>query len=803
MTQPPAQDVTDRFALVALEQGIDAAPAGLTYRVPAGWRVQVGQRVMVPLGRSDRPVSGYVVSLSDQTDLDRDRIKPLVQAPHEPISLTPDLMELARWISGYYCCPLGMVLATMLPAAVKRQTGITTRTQVRLLNRAGHCVPGPDSQSPAQQKLTNLQRAVLDAATDQWIDQQELADAAGAKTLSPVKQLIDRGLLETRAAQVVVSDLDLRAAREKLPGSRFTLTARQQSALDELIAGLGQFAVHLLHGVTGSGKTEVYLRLIDALLDRVSGVGYRVSGKTEGNEPLRETRNPKPETRYPISDTRYPLPGVIILVPEIALTPQTVARFTHRFDDVAVLHSGLTAAQRHHQWRRIHDGQAHIVVGARSAVFAPLDNLQLIIVDEEHESSYKQDQLPRYHARDVAIKRAQIRGIPVVLGSATPSLESYYNAKQRGSFKLLSIPDRVAGMRLPQVEVVDMTEQRRLRRGIHLLSIPLEQQLEQVTTSGGQAMLLLNRRGYANYIACPDHRCGWMMTCKHCDVTMVYHKDKHLPSGGVVRCHHCGAEQVLPTVCPDSGHKVTVFGLGTQKVEEELAVKLPQARTLRMDSDSMRRAADYQKSLDDFRGGEVDILLGTQMIAKGLDFPNVRLVGVISADTSLHLPDFRAEERTFQLIAQVAGRAGRSDRMGRVVVQTFNPKSSVIAWAAAHDFVSFAEDELQKRRDQSLPPISRMARIVVRDKDPVVCHKRAAELHAHLVQFNRQLDQQVRLFGPWPCPIARLADYHRREIVMIADGAGVLQKLMTALRNSRLLISDRHTAVDVDPVAMM
>ncbi len=785
MTQPPAQDDHERYALVALEQGIDAAPAGLTYRVPAGWQVQVGQRVLVPLGRSDRPVSGYVVSLSDQTDLDHARIKPLAKAPQDGVSLTPDLMELARWISGYYCCPLGMVLATMLPAAVKRQTGITTRTLVR-----------PRKADISELKLTKLQQAVLDAATDQWIDQKDLADAAGARTLSPIKQLIDKGLLESRAAQVVASDLDLRAAREKLPGSRFTLTPRQQSALDELVAGLGKFAVHLLHGVTGSGKTEVYLRLIDALLSRVSGIGSRVSDKADASGPISETR-------IPIPDTRYPLPGVIILVPEIALTPQTVARFTHRFNDVAVLHSGLTAAQRHHQWRRIRQGEAHIVVGARSAVFAPLENLQLIIVDEEHESSYKQDQLPRYHARDVAIKRAQLCDIPVVLGSATPSLESYCNAKQRGSFKLLSIPDRVAGMRLPHVEVVDMTEQRRLRRGIHLLSIPLEQQLEQVTTSGGQAMLLLNRRGYANYIACPDHRCGWMMTCKHCDVTMVYHKDKHLPAGGVVRCHHCGAEQKLPAVCPDSGHKITVFGLGTQKVEEELSVKLPGARTLRMDSDSMRKAADYQKSLDAFRAGEVDILLGTQMIAKGLDFPNVRLVGVISADTSLHLPDFRAEERTFQLIAQVAGRAGRSDRAGRVVVQTFNPKSSVIAWAAAHDFVSFAEDELQKRRDQSLPPISRMARIVVRDKDPVVCHKRAAELHAHLAQFNRQLDQQVRLFGPWPCPIARLADYHRREIVMIADGAGMLQKLMTALRNSRLLISDRHTAVDVDPVVMM
>jgi primosomal protein N' (replication factor Y) (superfamily II helicase) len=371
---------------------------------------------------------------------------------------------------------------------------------------------------------------------------------------------------------------------------------------------------------------------------------------------------------------------------------------------------------------------------------------------------------------------------------------------------------------------VDMQDERRHRRGIHLMSRRLEQELERVlqgepvttsgaasgTTSGGggrgQAMLLLNRRGYANYIACPDHRCGWMMRCEHCDATVVYHKDQRLPAGGYVRCHHCDTEQLLITTCPDSGHKISVFGLGTQKVEEELIQKFPGVRAARMDSDTMRNARDYQQTLDSFRAGEIDVLLGTQMIAKGLDFPGVRLVGVISADTSLHLPDFRASERTFQLISQVAGRSGRSEQLGRVVVQTFCPDDPAITLAAAHDFDTFAQREIALRAEVGLPPISRMARIVIRDKDHVAGYENAKKLARHLEAANRELGTEVRMRGPMPCPIARIADHHRQQIELIAappNAAAKLQKLMTALRNSKLLISDATTAVDVDPVALL
>ncbi|MEO0514685.1 MAG: primosomal protein N' [Planctomycetota bacterium] len=794
------------FARIALERSIDSGEGGFTYAVPAALAdLAVGDRVTVPLGRGNKPASGVVVGLMDEADPKIKWVKPITSRERAASSLPDDLVTLAQWISGYYCCPLGMTFGSLLPAAVKHATGTRQRQQVRLQ---------PAADFEALPKLTNLQRATLDAAhahatNDGWIDPKALADLAGAKSTSSVKQLLDKGLLESRQQSRIVSDLDLRAQRAAPAVAKPppTLTAAQAHAVERLSASLGQgFSVSLLHGITGSGKTEVYLRAIEALM---SDVGCRISEKraTAPAPPL--ASDPNSEIRIPKSS----LPGVIVLVPEIALTPQTVGRFLARFSDasasgggdVAVLHSGLTAAQRHAQWQRIRDGKARVVVGARSAIFAPLPKVGLIIVDEEHESSYKQDQLPRYHARDVAIKRAQLAGCPVILGSATPSLESYHNAKA-GNFQLIELPDRVPGAVLPKVEIVDLAKERQERKGVHLLSHRLENALRQNLAAGGQAILLLNRRGYANYIACPDHRCGWMMRCDHCDVTMVYHRNAALPTGGLVRCHHCGAEQMLAQVCPDSGHKVTIFGLGTQRVEEELVRKFPEAKLARMDADAMRTAKDYQVTLDAFARGETDLLLGTQMIAKGLDVANVRLVGVISADTSLNFPDFRASERTFQLIAQVAGRAGRGEHRGQVIVQSFNPDDPAIQLAADHDFVTFATHELVTRTEMGLPPVGRMARIVLRDTDDLANKKRAHELSRALHQANEQLGLGVRLRGPSVCPIARLADHHRQHIELIASppqGATAIQKLLTALRNAGQLISDTHTAIDVDPVALL
>ncbi|MEZ6189795.1 MAG: DEAD/DEAH box helicase [Phycisphaerales bacterium] len=414
-----------RFAVVAVERGVDATGAGLTYAVPSSLSdLGVGDRVVVPLGRGNKRVNGFVIDLSETSAFKGGSVKPILERATGGVSLPADLIELARWISAYYCCPLGMVFGAMMPAAVKRGTGAVTRQTVRYARQ-------PDEG----EKLSKLQRAALNVAREKrgetdddttgWLDTKMLADLAGAKTVGPVKQLIEAGLLETGSQSWVESDLDLRAQQEAEPLVRVTLNKGQADAVKHLTHHLNEgFGVHLLHGVTGSGKTEVYLRLIEAALG--DGHGAQGSGIRQKSKP-----------RFPIPDpsTLSP-PGAIVLVPEIALTPQTVGRFLARFDHVAVLHSGLTPAQRHAQWRRIRDGQANIVVGARSAVFAPLQNLRLIIVDEEHESSYKQDQLPRYHARDVAIKRAQSLGIPVVLGSATPSLESYFNARGIGDWGL-------------------------------------------------------------------------------------------------------------------------------------------------------------------------------------------------------------------------------------------------------------------------------------------------------------------------------------------------------------------------------
>ncbi|MEM6394093.1 MAG: primosomal protein N', partial [Planctomycetota bacterium] len=769
-----------------------------------------GDRVGVPLGR--KWVEGVVVGVREDLPegLEAGRVRG-VERVVSRCQLSGELVELAKWIAGYYVCPLGMVLQAMTPAGVRR--GVGQRAAERVVRVRGGLAAdnAAEAASPREaKKLTKLQRRVVEVAGEiegAWVEEKELADRAGTKTVGPVRRLVELGVLELRSQESGVRSKEVVGGGERVEGGGVELSVGQAAALERLQAEVGRFGVHLLHGVTGSGKTEVYLRLIEGLLhqDRSQATGLNGEGGGAGV-------------------------GVIVLVPEIALTPQTVARFVGRFERVAVLHSGLTPGQRHAEWQRVRAGQVDVVVGARSAVFAPLPKLGLIVVDEEHDGSYKQDQLPRYHARDVAIKRAQGLGIPVVLGSATPALESYWRSKEQGvrskksggSWSYLALPERVPGAVLPRVELVDMVQERRERRGVHLMSRALERRLATVLDSGGQAMLLLNRRGYANYIACTDHTCGWQMACGHCDAMMVYHVNRQLPKGGLLKCHHCGAESVLPSACPVCGKRITVFGLGTQRVEEEFQSKFPGVSYCRMDSDTMKRAGDYERVLGAFGRGETRVLMGTQMIAKGLDFPGVRLVGVISADTSLNFPDFRSAERTFQLIAQVAGRSGRGtgpDAGGRVVVQSFSPSEPAVALAAEHDYAGFAERELKLREASGLPPSARMVRIVCRDKDQARANVRAGRLAAELRAAveggaSRGGDRSqatvlngggevIRVRGPMPCPIARVADHYRVQVELIGPSAAGLQRVMTVLRNAGELVSDAHTAVDVDPIALL
>ena len=758
------------YAMVAVERGVDLFPEGLTYAVPESLEgVRVGVRVSVPLGRGDQPTRGTVVSISEHPPdgVDAAKIKPVLGLADERAPLTPHLIELAQWISRYYLCPIGISLQSMLPAAVRREVGLVTTTYVEKAE-----TPPPVARLGPKQRavLAILEARPADAGP---IELRMLAQEAGLASPAAIRAMLAKGLL-VASTKREVSGRELPDRASALP--RPDLTAEQRVVVDAVGATLGEgFSRHLLYGVTGAGKTEVYLRLIEQTVE---------AGKV-----------------------------ALLLVPEIALTPQTIARLLARFPKVpvSILHSGLTASQRPRQWTLAAEGAARIVTGARSAIFAPIPDgeLGLVIVDEEHDPSYKQDQAPRYHGRDVAIRRAQLASCPVLLGSATPSLETWLNATSRGLIQLHRLSKRAPGLNVPKVEVVDFARERRLfgDRRVHLIGPTLATGLRQCLAEGGQALLLLNRRGYANYIACSDQRCGWIKTCTECDAGMVCHRPERRDGPGpeFLRCHHCGTEQRVPKSCQECGKAVTVFGLGTQRVEEELRRILPDLdeadAIVRVDSDSMDAPGDFHRVLGRFGEGAIRVLLGTQMIAKGLDFPGVRLVGVINADTALNLPDFRAAERTFQLVSQVAGRCGRGEAAGRAIVQTFQPDAPAIRLAALHRFEAFAEGELVDRTRFGLPPVRRMARVLVRDEDLAAAESAAKELADRLAPLAAA--ESVELRGPAACPIARIAGRHRLQIELLADDAATIQRLLQRARSERWIRPGEKMAVDVDPVALL
>jgi len=801
--------------LIAVERGVDAYPDGLTYGVPASLApLRAGQRVMVPLGRGDSATPGWIIKVlktSENTGVSADRLK-AVRSVDDTVSLPSQVMDLARWMSAYYASPLGVSLAGVLPAAVKKGVGRVDRTFVqmhakgrdvvnalqsiakhkrgkkKIVGDESHAAPqqGPQSNTlspknaslsgPTLLRLSPSQKRLLEVLTDRPVnadamEAHALLLAATVATKAPLKSLAALGVVTLTTRTHVEADWLEQAARIEVKSPTLpTLTADQTRVVGQIGAKLSSgFSQHLLFGVTGSGKTEVYLRLMQQCLARTA--------------------------------------TALLLVPEISLTPQTAGRVLDRFpgERVAILHSALTAAQRNQQWILVAQGEARIVVGARSAIFAPIPDgqLGLIIVDEEHDQSYKQDQAPRYHGRDLAIRRAQIAGCPVVLGSATPSLESWFNAVERHASTLHRLPTRAPGLSVPKVEIIDFSRDvRRFRdRRVHLLGERLAESLARVVSEDGQAIVLLNRRGYANWISC-SARCGWLMRCEHCDAGMVCHEG---PRARFVRCHHCLTEQRLPEKCPDCAAKVTVFGLGTQRVEEELtrvhpALALPGA-VLRVDGDTMRSSRDLHDALGRFATGEVRVMVGTQMIAKGLDFPNVRLVGVVNADTAINLPDFRAAERTFQLVSQVAGRCGRGTGGGRAIVQTFQPDASAIRMAAAHNFEGFATEELASRKQFGLPPYRRMARIVVRHTSEKQSRGEAQNIRDALDRLPESKGCDIR--GPHPCPVTRVADRFRMQVEIFAADAAALQRLITAARNAGAFPSGERAAVDVDPVALL
>jgi len=658
------------------------------------------------------------------------------------------MLALTRWIADYYRAGWGEALEAALPAGVRAGAEGRAETFVELTVPADKCLPDL-TRARKQRRIVEVLAEAQDAVP--LTDLLRLADATSA----PVRALMKRGFATyVRERPPGPSDHDLPARREQ----PLDLNDEQRTAFGLIADALDapRFEVVLVHGVTGSGKTELYIQAIERTV---------AAGKQ-----------------------------AVVLVPEISLTPQTIRRFASRLDRIAVLHSHLTGGERHAEWRQIRSGAAQVVIGARSAVFAPAPALGLIVIDEEHETSFKQDNAPRYHARDVAIVRARMLGVPVVLGSATPTLETYHNAAA-GKYRLVELRKRILSRPMPPVDIVDMAHEIHQRKGWHVLSRLLENGIRERLARGEQVILFLNRRGFSTFIQCS--RCGYVLKCRQCDISMVYHRARE-----VALCHYCGASVQPPADCPDCGFKgIKYFGAGTERIEDDVRQVFETARVDRMDSDVMRRRGEYRRILGGFRKGEIDILIGTQMIAKGLDFPNVTLVGVINADVALHLPDLRASERTFQLVAQVAGRTGRGPKGGRVVVQTFSPDHYSITAAAAHDYRTFADRELGLRRELGYPPFGRLVRVLVTGTDQGKVLDKAEEIGA--VLREHLAESQGSVLGPALAPIGQIKGRHRWHLLVKARSAAVVRDLLTAADDVLAGTGRVQVAVDVDPLALL
>jgi primosomal protein N' (replication factor Y) len=709
--------------------------------------VEPGRRVQVPLGRANRSVVGYCVRVETRK-IDGRPLKGILDVVDPVRLLSPAMLRLTEWMADRYLSTWGQVLETVVPAAVREQAGTRMMCFASL-------VPGV-AERIDELNLPKKQAAVVRrlAELGEEIPAMELALQAGC-SMAPINTLAGRGLvkLESRRTSRAVRHFEAHPREDDHP-----LNEAQQKALDAILNALRgpRHETLLLHGVTGSGKTEVYIRAIQEV------VGY-------GRQ-------------------------AIVLVPEISLTPQTVGRFRSRFDRVAVLHSRLSNVERHREWLKIATGQVEVVVGARSAVFAPAMQLGMVILDEEHEGSFKQAESPRYHAREIALERARREGIPLVLGSATPSLESWQRARD-GTYRNLSLPRRVLDRPMPDVKAVDLRLTGEHRTYTGLLSRPLRQAMERALSGNGQVILLLNRRGYSRHIQCPA--CGFTMGCPACDVALVHHKEQ-----SIALCHYCDYRAAAPARCPECRFAgIRYSGAGTERLEGEVRSRFPDVPLVRMDTDSMKKPGSHERALSDFREGRVRILLGTQMIAKGLDFPNVTLVGVVNADVALHLPDFRASERTFQLLVQVAGRTGRGDQGGLVLIQSYEPEHPVIQFALRCDFEGFAARELEMREALLYPPFSSMIRIVVRGPEAGPAEEFARSVADRLKERGWALP--VRVLGPAPAPLSRLRGKFRFHLHMLSkDGA----ELRTAVRETlRALKSPKEVEwmADVDPLDML
>jgi len=809
-----------------------------TYEIPEMMSliIKTGFRVLVPVGK--RKMTGYVINIKAKCN--RSDLKPIHDLIDKSPAISNELMRLAKWISDYYICPLGEVIKAMLPGGIN----LESKTYIKLIQtEAAIRKYLEENRVPRQEKIlqlllvenqisvqhlrkrfrganlsfsiTKLIEAGLvsqdvsvssaktsikfeiwvrlshgiknDEAFEQALSELENSAPAQARCLKIIqteKQILFKNLLQqTGSSSSVISSLIkkkyvekyekevFRSYFKKAPGTKqatIKLNDFQKQAVHHINEAIerGDYKTYLVHGVTGSGKTQVYIEAIKTALKK---------GKT-----------------------------AIVLVPEISLTPQTVSRFTQNFPDlVAVQHSRMSPGERYDSWRKLKEGRFKIAIGPRSAIFAPLNNLGLIVVDEEHESSYKQyDSQPLYHARDVAVVRGTLNKAVVVLGSATPSLESYYNSKF-SKYHLLELPGRIEEIPMPKVTIVDMLQQRKRYPGkdLSVFSMVLQEKMDEKLSLGQQIILLQNRRGFSTYIKCKE--CGFIEKCDHCEITLTFHAP-----GNRLRCHYCDFNKKAPDKCPDCGGGDIIFkGIGTQKVEQEITNLFPKARVVRMDLDTTSRKHAHDQILSDFAQGKYDILLGTQMVAKGLDFQNVTLVGVISADTSLLLPDFRSSERTFQLLTQVAGRAGRKELLGEVFIQTYSPNNSGLIFARNHNSKGFFSEELPFRKELNYPPFGRLVYILFKGEDEKKVEQ-AANIFFSCLRFPPDLGT---IFGPTTAPLAKIQDKYRWQLIIKSD-----KKLDPAGKISRQLLHDAvvkfksekrlkgvRITIDIDPISLL
>jgi primosomal protein N' (replication factor Y) len=835
----------DRIPIADVVVDIDAPDLQpfYSYRIPESLAGAVAAGVCVHVPFAGREALGYAVEIRHLPAADPlvSRLKPIIAVVDEAIRINAEQMHVVRWMTDRYVCDLSAAVRCVAPsvfggrvvtrlqlsdpdldadlagnsmpqrhlietlrsldgeaameelrdaaniagfssacsalvkkgiivetrAIARAKTVVKMRTAFRLGPAAGLVTdarPPSAGQTRAIEALTAWERSCADP-----MPADELLAAAGV-TAAVLRGLRRRGLIEAVSAPVRRAATTVDASRTSAP----SFTPAQRRAAEGLRARIeaGAFETVLLFGVTASGKTEVYLDAIAYALER---------GRS-----------------------------AMVLVPEIALTAQVVDVFVGRFGDrVAVLHSRLSEGERLDEWHRMQAGDARIVVGARSAVFAPLSNVGLIVVDEEHEASYKQENTPRYNAKELAMERARVSGAVLVLGSATPSIETFYASSTpsplerllargspapvaaMGAVARLELPTRIDDRPLPRVEVVDLREEFKQRRA--LFSSRLLEGIEQRLRSGRQTILFLNRRGYAQFVLCRD--CGFVARCPHCAVSLAFHAYERR-----LRCHHCDFASFVPQRCPDCGReRIKAFGIGTEKVEEEVLASFPGARVARMDRDTTSRKGAHSSILRSFREGEADILIGTQMVAKGLDFPNVTLVGVVSADTAINMPDFRAAERTFQLLTQVAGRSGRGREPGEVIIQTFSPDHFAVMCAMRQDYPDFYRQEIQFRQELGYPPFSRLANLIFADPVESRSRARAEALAAALAAL---VPESVEVIGPSPAPIARLKDQFRFHVALRGPTSVNLSEIVRAAVSSLDAANRRGLSIDMDPQSM-